>query len=59
MLYRTNLLALVGGGRSPQYALNKVILYDEKQGRPQAELEFRSNIKRVTLQSDRLWIVTN
>lgn len=52
MLYRSNILALVGGGRNPRYATNKVILFDEKVGKPQAELEFRSDVKNIVLRRD-------
>lgn len=53
MLFRTNIMALVGGGRNPRFAPNKVILFDERLGRTQAELEFRSEAKRVLLVKDR------
>lgn len=56
LLGRSNILALVGGGRSPRYAPNKVILYDEKMGKVQAELEFRSEVKDVQIRKDRMVI---
>ena len=53
MLYRSNLLALVGGGRSPRHSPSKVILFDEKTSCIQCELEFRSRVRRVLLRKDR------
>ena len=56
MLYRCNILALVGGGKSPKYSPNKVILWDEHQSKVISELRFTSNVKNVKLKKDKYYI---
>lgn len=44
-LHSSSLLFLLGGGRSPRYPPNKVILWDEPSGQEVAELEFREKVR--------------
>lgn len=53
MLGRSNLLALVGGGKAPQYPCNKVQLWDDTRGRIVAEAELRRDVKRVCISRER------
>ena len=45
MLYKSNFIALVGGGRNPKFALNKVVMWDDYQGKVAGEVTFTSQAK--------------
>lgn len=46
-LHATNILFLQGGGRSPLYPPNKVILWNDALGKEVAELEFRERVRGI------------
>ena len=58
MLYRSNILALVGGGKNPKFTPNKVILWDDHQSKVISELRFNSYVKNVKLKKDKYIFLT-
>ena len=57
MLNKTNILALVGGGKNPFCSNNKVIIWDDHQGKVISELRFNSTIKNVKLKKNHIIVV--
>ena len=54
MLKKTNILALVGGGKSPKYPPNKIIIWDDHQGKIISKFRFNENVINVRLRNDRI-----
>src|SRR5580704_16190167 len=54
MLYYSNILALVGGGKDPWFPESRVILWNEAEGKRIKSLDFRDRVCNVKLRRDRL-----
>ena len=57
MVYETNILALVGGGTSPKWPTNKVMLWDDIKQKIIAELTFSNAIKAVKINQQVIVVV--
>lgn len=57
ILYKSNILALVGGGSNPMWPKNIVNIWDDNQNKIIAEFNFNSDIKNVKLSKDKIIII--
>ena len=57
LLFKTNIIALVGGGQNPKFPLNKVIIWDDQQKKQICELRLKSTINNVKLKKDIIFII--
>ena len=53
MLYHSNILALVGGGKKECFPKNEVIIWDDSQRKSVCNLSFNNEILNLKLKKDR------
>jgi len=54
MLYRSNLVAMVSGGRKPKYAENTVMIFDDNSGKMVLEFTFPDAVLAIRMKRDKL-----
>ncbi|EDR26713.1 WD repeat domain phosphoinositide-interacting protein, putative [Entamoeba dispar SAW760] len=59
LLYKSNLVALVGGGPQPVFPPTKVIIWDDYQNKGIAELEYDTPVRAVRLKRDIIVVVVD
>ena len=57
MLYKTNIIALVGSENNTNYKRNKLIIWDDHQRKSLSELKFNQNIMNVKLRKDKIVVI--
>ena len=57
MLYKSNILGLVGGGKNPKYKINELILWDEEKDGEICHIKTNSKILNIKLRENKIFIV--
>ena len=57
MIYKSNFLAMIGGGEAPLFNNNKVVIWDENKSRIISDLKFLTNVINIKLKKDLLFVV--
>lgn len=57
MLYKSNILVLLGGGEAPKFGKNRVVIWDEQENKIISELKFITPVITIKLKKDLLFIV--
>ncbi|KAG5980603.1 hypothetical protein E4U55_003849 [Claviceps digitariae] len=57
MMGMTNYLALVGGGKSPKFAMNKAVIWDDMKGKIALEISSVSSVRGVQLGRERIIVI--
>lgn len=57
MLFRWNILAIVGGGSNPKYNPDRVMLWDDNQSKCIGELKFKTPVKGVKMNKETIAVV--
>ena len=56
MINKSNILALVGGGKNPKYPINELILWDDNKNKEIAKIKTKKKILNVKLNENRIFI---
>ena len=59
MLQKSNILALVGGGKYPKFSKNKLIIWDDHQGKVLSQIRFNSNLIGAKIRKDSIFGILN
>ena len=53
MLYKSNVLALLGGGKNPKYSPNKIVLWDDSQSKVITEIRLNNDVLNIKLKKEK------
>ena len=59
MLNESNIFCLVGGGKCPKYAPNKLYIWDDIQEKEVLEYRFNSFVKNCKIKKEKLFVICN